>query len=192
MDAQLPNPTLHDLGSIHLKETLAMLCLAVAQIKTSMSDSSESVNELTHSFTQMTQNFQDIGESVKTLDSIDNVKNLQDQLLNDLSTVSGSIHESVVAFQFYDRITQRLSHVADSLDKLGELIGDPENLDTPNAWTGLQGEIKSSYTMEAERIMFEHVMQGASVAQALEIYNHHFQEQPGPANDGTGDDIELF
>jgi len=189
---QLTGTSLHDLESMHLKETLAMLCLAVAQIKTSMTDSTESVNELTHSFAEMTHNFEAIGQSVKSIDSFNDVQALKDELLRDLSTVSSSIHESVVAFQFYDRISQRLNHVADSLDQLGSLIGNPVQLDTPDAWNSLQLSIKSSYTMEAERIMFEHVMDGASVAKALEIYQHYFDEKAGPANDGTADDIELF
>jgi hypothetical protein len=46
--------------------------------------------------------------------------------------------------------------------------------------------------MEEERLMFEHIMQGASVEQALEIYKHRFSEKERMQDDGTNDEIELF
>ncbi|MEE3161123.1 MAG: hypothetical protein VX283_09505, partial [Pseudomonadota bacterium] len=58
-------------------------------------------------------------------------------------------------------------------------------------WVQLQSEIKANYTMEAERIMFEHILAGRSIAEALEIYHHHFNK-PMDDSFGTDDDIELF
>jgi hypothetical protein len=45
--------------------------------------------------------------------------------------------------------------------------------------------------MEAERIMFEHIMRGHSVAEALEIYHHQFTNDQDESFD-TDDDVELF
>lgn len=45
--------------------------------------------------------------------------------------------------------------------------------------------------MEAERIMFEFIMRGGSVKEALEIYHHHFIEKQHH-DDSTNDEIELF
>ena len=44
--------------------------------------------------------------------------------------------------------------------------------------------------MEAERLMFEHIMMGVSVDEALEIYHHNFNN--AAEEDTSGDDIELF
>jgi hypothetical protein len=48
--------------------------------------------------------------------------------------------------------------------------------------------------MESERIMFEHIMRGHSVADALEIYHHQFQTDSSTQleNFDTDDEVELF
>ena len=87
-------------------------------------------------------------------------------------------------------ITQRLEHVTSALGKLCGLISEPSKYADPNEWRLLQTEIRDSYTMEAERLMFEHIMMGISVDEALEIYHHNFDAVV--EEDNTGDDIELF
>ena len=70
-------------------------------------------------------------------------------------------------------------------------MNDPSALYDPQRWHALQEKIKSSYTMEAERIMFEHILRGHSIEEALEIYRHHFDNaEQGKKQDG--DEIELF
>ena len=44
--------------------------------------------------------------------------------------------------------------------------------------------------MEEERLMFEHIMNGASVSEALEIYRHHFEQ--AAKKDDDSDEVELF
>ena len=106
--------------------------------------------------------------------------------------IQQKVNQAITAFQFYDRISQRLDHVASSLEQTSELMQNPDNLNSPNAWQGVQNNVKSSYSMEAERIMFEHIMRGATVKEALEIYKHHFDSQDTLVTDDTDDEIELF
>ena len=77
-----------------------------------------------------------------------------------------------------------------SLCKLCELISSTDRYEDPAEWRILQENIRDSYTMEAERLMFEHIMMGVSVDEALEIYHHNFNGMP--TDDATDDDIELF
>ncbi|MAD43800.1 MAG: hypothetical protein CMH98_02230 [Oceanospirillaceae bacterium] len=175
-----------DVNWSQVSETLSMLALAVAQIDTSLQEGSQSVNQLTTNFTAMADNAQRLlGIASDSGDSIPlEIGTIARELQNE-------IQQAIIAFQFYDRLTQRLDHVGESLEKMGHLIADPAQRYQPRPWDGLQQEIKSNYTMEAERIMFEHIMAGHSVAEALEIYHHHFSQQD--ADDfGTNDDIELF
>lgn len=167
-------------------ETLAMLALAVAQIDTSLTEGSQSIDKLTSSFTAMAENTQKLLQIAT--ESGPSIPVEIGHLAHDLQS---EIQQAVIAFQFYDRLTQRLEHVGNSLEQVGHLIADPAQRYLPAHWSKLQREIKSNYTMEAERIMFEHIMAGHSVAEALEIYHHHFSHHD--ADDfGTDDDIELF
>lgn len=101
------------------------------------------------------------------------------------------INQAITAFQFYDRISQRLDHVSNSLENMCDLMTCPTELNDPDAWQAIQDRVKNSYTMESERLMFEHILRGASVKEALEIYQHHFEEEKQAKNDDE-DEVELF
>ena len=82
---------------------------------------------------------------------------------------------------------QKLSHVSHSMDAMAELIMDRSRLFNPHEWAALQEKIRSRYTMESERLMFDALMNGASVKKALEIAMEHEHTAKGK----TGE-IDLF
>ena len=178
--------TEHEVDWSQVGETLTMLALAVAQIDTSLHEGNQSINKLTTSFTAMAGNSQKLLQLAASADS--DMPQKAGQIAGELQQ---EIQQTIIAFQFYDRLTQRLEHVGDSLERMGHLIGNAEQRYQSVAWNTLQQHIKSNYTMEAERIMFEHIMAGHSVAEALEIYRHHFDKQ-AQDNFNTDDDIEFF
>lgn len=165
-----------------VKSTINLLTLAVSQIECTMSDGEKSVAELTKSFSF-------IAEKISQLTNLSDASSLDD-FKQEAHELHSSIVNSIVAFQFYDRLTQRLDHVKRDLCWLSDLVSDPETANKPEAWNKLQSDIKSNYSMEEERLMFEHIMNGASVSEALEIYRHHF-EQAGKTDDDS-DEVELF
>ena len=179
-----------DLDWSQIRETITMLALAVAQVESSMTDGEQSVSTLTASFTEMAQyiaKLRDVSAKI-TPEKLDKYKKVIAATTQELEN---NVQGAVVAFQFYDRITQRLEHVCNSLDQLGGLINDKGALFNPDKWHALQDQIKSSYTMEAERIMFEYILRGHSISEALEIYRHHFEEDGSETSDDD-DEIELF
>ena len=180
-----------DLDWSQIKETITMLALAVAQVESSMKDGEQSVGTLSASFTDMAEYLSQIRTLTQkvTPDNLDRYKSV---ISETTSNLENNVHNAVVAFQFYDRISQRLDHVCHSLDKLGTLISNRESLFNPDSWRNLQNQIKGSYTMEAERIMFEHILLGHSIEEALEIYRHHFDKADKGTDDENGDEVELF
>lgn len=194
-------PERHSLGSqesqptmnfSQVGETIAMLALTVAQIETSMKEGDKSVNQLTDSFTDLASHSQEIiAEAQKLDEDIPHEALIRKNMLQAAEGLTGKIQQAVIAFQFYDRLSQRLDHASHNLEKIGHLIADSGDRYEESAWRKVQDEIKSSYTMEAERIMFEHIMRGHSVAEALEIYHHQFnKKEEGDFN--TDDDVEFF
>lgn len=167
-------------------ETLTLLALAVAQIDTSMKEGNDSVDTLTHSFTSIASKSRLLLDHFAKVDP-----NAPQEIKNAAEIIHAEVGKAVVAFQFYDRLSQRMEHVGESLEKMGHLISDPKGRYIEKEWVQLQSEIKANYTMEAERIMFEHILAGRSIAEALEIYHHHFNK-PMDDSFGTDDDIELF
>lgn len=174
----------------HIRETINMLYLAVCQIEATMNDANESVDTLTSGFTTLAEHTHDMSYKVQSVGEATEMEAIKDDISSTAKEIQSKISQSVQAFQFYDRVCQRVDHVARSLEKVTNLLGDSDAINNDDAWQTLQHSIKSSYTMEAERIMFEFIMRGGAVDEALEIYRHHFEKNQD--SDEDDDEIELF
>ncbi len=97
------------------------------------------------------------------------------------------VHTAIIAFQFYDHLVQKLTHVSNNMDALGELIIDDKRLYDPLEWLALQEKIRCRYTMESERRMFDVLMKGASIREALEQAKIHVD-----GDESELGDIDLF
>ena len=84
----------------------------MAQIQSILSDGGESVSELTESFIELAQTFKQLADHTTDIEK------------TDLNEIKHQIEQGIVAFQFYDRISQRLDHVSTSLMNMGNIIGD--------------------------------------------------------------------
>lgn len=189
-DKHLPRgTTAHtpDLNWSQVRETVLLLELAAGQIEAAMTDSGASVEVLTGSFTGMAENMRLISETVAALPETGEAGEARQRLLGAADQVSGMVHQAVIAFQFYDKLAQRLAHVTHSLGDLSDLVADQQRIFNPREWVGLQERIRSKYTTADERTMFEAVMQGTPVPVALAQYVEAMRGRQ-PADD----DIELF
>jgi hypothetical protein len=167
-----------DLNWSQVVETVRMLNLAVAQIEMSMKEGEDSVDTLTGVFTNTANRVKQIEEIVAQSEHAGSA-----EIMSHCNEITQQMQYAILAFQFYDKLTQRLSHVSDSLNNLGGLVSDNGRLFNPNEWVELQQYIREKYTMPAEHDMFEKVMQGMSVQEIIE---------QTPAHKHDDDDIELF
>lgn len=179
-----------------VSETVTLLNLATTLIHTGLHDSSKSVSHLTDSFTSMATDAKALNESISNLNSTSisaDISAEQTQLLEATSTMMEKMGDAIVAFQFYDRLCQKLEHVNTNLSGLSELIQDPEKLDDPQAWEDIKSRIAKNYSMESERKMFQCIIDGTSVEDSIKIYREHFDEYNScKDNDSNEDSIELF
>lgn len=177
-----------DLDWSQVRETVLMLELAAGQVEAAMRDSNTSVDVLTDTFTSMAGMVRVVEESVAALPNSPELAATKTQLDASITQVSDKVHQAIIAFQFYDKLVQRLAHVCHSLGSLSELVGDKGRLYSPYEWVGLQEKIRSKFTMAEERAMFEAVLNGASVEDALNTYKEvRLQEIKD-----SGGEIEFF
>ncbi len=113
-----------DLDWSQLRETITMLALAVAQVESSMSDGQQSVSTLTESFTRMADCVKKIRVATEKV-TPEKLPQFKEVIRNNAINLEDDVQNAVIAFQFYDRVSQRLDHVCRSLDQLGSLINDP-------------------------------------------------------------------
>ncbi|MCP4106754.1 MAG: hypothetical protein GY749_14650 [Desulfobacteraceae bacterium] len=172
-----------DLDWSQIRETVLMLNLAVAHIERTMRDGDDSVTALAEMFTSMMSNMQAISKVSESLP--DNEQKVA--IEKNFRDTSDKMHTAIVAFQFYDKLAQRLAHIGYSLASLGNLITDPDKLYNPRGWSGLQDLIKSKYNIDSDRKMFDAILNGATVEEALQVK----LEDENDA-DEHDDNIELF
>ena len=172
-----------DLDWSQVRETVLMMELSAGQIEAAMKDSNSSVEVLTDVFTTMAGYMSMIGETVAALPD-EGENGPKANLLAATTHVSGMVHQAIIAFQFYDKLVQRLAHVNHSLASLSSLVSDKSRLFNPYEWVALQQKIRSKYTMREEVEMFEAVLAGMSVQEALENFMTKINDK--------SDDIELF
>jgi len=175
-----------DLDWSQVRETILMLNLSMAQIELGLNDSSSSVGELTDSFTSISGALSAIREVAHHLPDTKESTPAKAEIESLSSEVSDKIGQAIIAFQFYDRLSQRLSQVCRNLEALGVLVNDPVRLYNPFAWVALQQKIRSKYTTEDDKHMFDTLMETRDVQKSLEeLMKRKRDKQP----DG---DIELF
>jgi methyl-accepting chemotaxis protein len=181
-----------DLDWSQIRETVLMLGLAVAQIESSMRDGDESVNTLGHSFTTMYGAIQTIVGMVEDLPNRGRTGEIRRDISQHANDVASRMQEVIIAMQFYDKLTQRLSHVAHSIDSLGDLIADHGRLYSPYEWAGLQELIRAKYTTEEERLMFDVIMEGGTVEEAQAAAMVYRNERQSDATEASDDNVDLF
>jgi hypothetical protein len=70
------------------------------------------------------------------------------------STVIQKMSAVVVAVQSHDRVMQRLTHVAESLRRLQEHLGDERRARSAESWRSLRGQQMRAFSMAEERALF--------------------------------------
>jgi hypothetical protein len=182
---QPSNSSNPDLDWSQIRETVLMLNVAVAQIATSLKSGDESVNALANSFTSMVGNVETISVAAENLAP----SNEKSTISENCAAVSNQMHATIIAFQFYDQLTQRLTHLSNSLGALAKLLSLPTQVYNPYSWLGLQEKIKSKYTIESDKAMFDAILEGQSVQDALKA---SLIANKSASKKDEEDDIELF
>jgi hypothetical protein len=172
-------PRLNDEDWNHLEQTLKMLSLAIAQIETALHEGDLESANIASTFIEINSQAKQLSRN--EIDAQSACKNIENQTMN-----------AVIAFQFYDRLSQRVDHVQNGLRKMVDIIGDHKAISDPEKWKRSQDDIKASYTMEAERLMFDRIMQGEELEEVLKIYRHNFAASHEGEEQDSGDIIELF
>lgn len=175
-----------DLDWSQVRETILMLNLSMAQIELALTDSTNPVGDLTDSFTSISGALSAMCEVAHQLPDTPEVAAAKAEIQNLGGEVSNKVGQAIIAFQFYDRLSQRLTQVCRNLDDLGDLVNDPVRLYNPFAWVALQQKIRSKFVTEDDKHMFDTLLETRDVQKALaELMKRKRKQHP----DG---DIELF
>jgi len=184
------------LGAKEVQQTILVLNLSVAQIDLSITEGDNSVNTLIDSFTYMSQHIETIQSTgSKIAEMASGVEGMDDQhslLLNEAGELSQKMQQAVIAFQFYDKLSQRLEHVSHGLSGLAEIVSHEMKVKNAEEWEAFKASVRKGTTMREEEELFELIFdQHLPVEEAIEIMKDRMRNRMNEQEEQE-DEIELF
>ena len=166
------------------QQTARLLALCEAQLEAATHDSDIAVDTLTKACTDLMGAVHELSKR-----SSEPNADVASHALQDINarcaTLSQDVAAAVVAFQFYDKLSQRLGHVRYSLSTLALFICDRTNSQRPEHWDKLVMTLGRLYRTAEERAIFD------SIARSLSLSLHEQAEPLAQAMSDAGS-VELF
>jgi hypothetical protein len=160
-----------------------LLSLCEAQMESALSESDVAVEALVKSFAGLIEAGQALGSlSEKTPDAGPT------DLAAQLDALKKQTAAAIVAFQFYDKLTQRLGHVRYSLSALAMFVCDRTKTTEREQWKRMFATLRRLYRTEEERELFRMMVEGASSEEARE----HIQQSTQTLRATSTGEIEIF
>lgn len=163
-----------------VQATRWLLGLSAAQIRDALQEANNSMDLLTGSVTELMDAVRQVDDQAQIRVELSNLP--EDSPLRCFDGyVVEYVQQVVTALQFYDRLSQRMQHVAEGLGDLASLAGDSEGFDHEDSWQRLLDGINARYSTAEERSLLEQQLPKAPLRYVL----------PAIAA-SEDDDIELF
>jgi hypothetical protein len=165
-----------------------MLDLCEAQMESALCESDLAVDSLIKAFAGLTESAQSVSAMAAKLTPEQRESIGAPDLNKQLAAIERQMSSAIVAFQFYDKLTQRLGHVRYSLSTLALFVCDRAQTTQREQWRRLFITLKRLYRTEEERQIFQMMVEGASAEEAHE----HIVQSTQTLRVGVSGEIELF
>jgi hypothetical protein len=160
-----------------------LLSLCEAQMESALSESDVAVEALVKSFAGLIE----AGQALGSLNEQPPQAGAGD-LAAQLEALKKQTAAAIVAFQFYDKLTQRLGHVRYSLSALAMFVCDSAKTSERDQWKRMFATLRRLYRTEEERELFRMMVEGASAEEARE----HIQQSTLTLRTAPTGEIEIF
>lgn len=184
------------LGAKEVQETIMVLNLSVAQIELTITDGDNSVNTLIDSFEFMSKHIESIEVSSKKIAEMSNdvagVAEHNASLLTQTNDLAQKMQQAIIAFQFYDKLSQRLDHVSNGLSGLAEIVSHEMHAKDQAQWEAFKSEVRKGTTMREEEELFELIFdQQMHAKDAIEIMKNRMRDRM-KTEEVEEEEIEFF
>ena len=184
------------LGAKEVQETIMVLNLSVAQIELTITDGDNSVNTLIDSFEFMSKHIEDIEISSKKIaemsTDIAGMAEHNASLLTQTNDLAQKMQQAIIAFQFYDKLSQRLGHVSNGLSGLSEIVSHEMHAKDKAQWESFKSEVRKGTTMREEEELFELIFdQKMPAKDAIEVMKVRIRERM-KSEEVEEEEIEFF
>jgi hypothetical protein len=184
------------LGAKEVQQTILILNLSIAQIELSITEGDHSVNALIDSFRFMSQHIEEIQSATAEIGQVqtqdESFHKQHSLLLNQTSELAQKMQQAIIAFQFYDKLSQRLGHVSYGLSGLAEIVSHEMKVKDAQEWEDFKSAVRRGTTMREEEELFELIFdQHIPSVQAIEIMKERMSSRMHEQQEEQ-EEIELF
>ncbi|PLA74099.1 hypothetical protein CYQ88_07610 [Hydrogenovibrio sp. SC-1] len=184
------------LGAKEVQETIMVLNLSVAQIELTITDGDNSVNALIDSFEFMSKHIESIEVSSKKIaemsNDVEGIAEHNASLLVQTNDLAQKMQQAIIAFQFYDKLSQRLNHVSNGLSGLSEIVSHEMHAKDQAQWEAFKAEVRKGTTMREEEELFELIFDEQMHAKdAIELMKVRMRDRM-KSEEVEEEEIELF
>ena len=132
------------------------LDLGVAQLDAALRESDAQVGRLSEVLTLLAAELRDWGRHAEPAVAVP------------LEGLAAHVQAAIRGLQFYDKLTQRLSHVRDGLAIPADgMAGAGARAETD--WQKILAAVRARYSMVEERVLFDFMMRGLSTTEMLSL-----------------------
>jgi hypothetical protein len=165
-----------------------MLDLCEAQMESALCESDLAVDALIKAFSGLHESAQTMNAMAAKLTAAQREALGATDLDKQMQSIQKQMSSAIIAFQFYDKLTQRLGHVRYSLSTLALFVCDRAQTTQRDQWRRLFTTLKRLYRTEEEKQIFQMMVEGASADQARD----HIHQSTQTLRIGVSGEIELF
>jgi len=164
-----------------------MLELCEAQMESALAESDVAVDALIQSFSGLIEAARSVSALAEQLPA-SSQQAAASGIAARLAAVEKQTSAAIVAFQFYDKLTQRLGHVRYSLSAMAMFVCDGAKASERDQWRRLFSTLKRLYRTEEERQIFKMMVDGATAEEARE----HIHQSTQSLKVEPAGDVEIF
>lgn len=165
-----------------------MLDLCEAQMESALCESDLAVDALIKAFSGLTESAQTMNAMAAKLTPEQRDVLGATDVKKQMEAIERQMSAAIIAFQFYDKLTQRLGHVRYSLSTLALFVCDRAQTTQRDQWRRLFTTLKRLYRTEEEKQIFQMMVEGASAEETRD----HIHQSTQTLRIGNSGEIELF
>lgn len=165
------------------RQVARLLETAAVQIELSLSESDDSISELTEAIANSANGAREIRSLVRMLGFSSDPDEIVDSISDRCAAIESRLQNAIVAIQFYDRLSQRFSHIQENVEVVAQMLDRVDDA-PPEYYEELYKKMRSVYSLEQERQIHDFIMNGDARDKDIALAK-------GVASKKHGD-IELF
>jgi len=141
---------------------------------------------------QHIEQIQSAGTKIAEISDGDDIEHHKSLLLNEAGDLSSKMQQAIIAFQFYDKLSQRLEHVSKGLTGLAEIVSHEMKVTSEEEWEAFKSSVRKGTTMREEEELFELIFeQKMHTQEAIEIMKERMRTRM-QEEESAEEEIEFF